>query len=81
MKIAPVQNIDKKFEPFILPILVESVDDAAKLHALFNQCSILSYLGIPTGDSFRDFITQNSSVPHNKRVEEFNRICKLFNGR
>lgn len=64
MDIAKNNDFNKKFEPFIVPLQIESLEDAYKLYAMFNHTLIAEhFLRINgTGNAasrIRDFIADN----------------------
>lgn len=64
MDIAKNNDFNKKFEPFIVPLQIESLEDAYKLYAMFNHTLIAEhFLHISGSDNaaqrIRDFIRDN----------------------
>jgi len=60
----------KAFKPFTLPLLIETKEQAAAMHAIFNNTQIIRFLRSRESGRIRKYISKKSGINSDKDAFE-----------
>jgi len=79
MKIDPnyPTTAPKVFQPFVLPLLIETAEQAAAMHAIFNHADLIRFLGSSHSGCIRDYIREKAEIKGDN-IQAFAKLEKLL---